>query len=74
MPDPDYSTNSNRRCERCGAAVSRQFVRVFGFDNTVHGCLNCLTRTQLAVGEAAMRDGGDTDDVARVRWPASGSP
>ncbi|MGQ4556052.1 DUF7563 family protein [Halobellus sp. GM3] len=64
-------TSSNRRCERCGSAVSKQFVRVFGVENTVHGCINCLTRTQLAVGEAAIRsDGGD--DVG-VQWHSGSS-
>ena len=74
MSERTSSTNSNRRCERCGAAVSKQFVRVFGFDNTVHGCLNCLTRTQLAVGEAALREESDETGATRVKWPARGSP
>jgi hypothetical protein len=73
MSDSGYSTNANtsRRCERCGSAVSKQFVRVFGVENSVHGCINCLTRTELAVGEAAMRteDGEDTG----VRWQPESS-
>lgn len=56
MSDSRSATDASRRCERCGAAVSKQFVRVFGVGNTVHGCLDCLTRKELAGGEAAARD------------------
>lgn len=56
MSDSRSVTDASRRCERCGAAVSKQFVRVFGVGNTVHGCLDCLTRKELAGGEAAARD------------------
>jgi hypothetical protein len=48
-------TDVNRRCSRCGSAVSRQFVRVFGIGDTVHGCLDCLPRNRLSSGEAAQR-------------------
>lgn len=55
MAPPDATTDRNRRCARCGAAVSRQFIRVFGTNNTVHGCLECLTRNELALGRAAKQ-------------------
>ncbi|WP_336023568.1 DUF7563 family protein [Halobellus salinisoli] len=75
MPDRRYTMDTNRQCERCGAAVSKQFVRVFGLDNTVHGCLNCLTRTELAVGEAAMRTETEEKEAsAGIRWPTSNAP
>ncbi|WP_435074259.1 DUF7563 family protein [Halorubrum sp. HHNYT27] len=51
----ETATDVNRRCSRCGSAVSRQFVRVFGIGDTVHGCLDCLPRNQLSSGEAARR-------------------
>jgi len=72
MSDRNTSTATSRQCTRCGSAVSKQFVRVFGLDNTVHGCLNCLTRTELAIGEAAIRNDRDeeTSDEA-IRWPTS---
>jgi hypothetical protein len=73
MSDSGHSANADtsRRCERCGSAVSKQFVRVFGVENSVHGCINCLTRTELAVGEAALRteDSGDSG----VRWRSESS-
>ena len=73
MSDRRYSTDPNRRCERCGSAVSTRFVRVFGAGNTVNGCLYCLTRRQHAVGEAAVRsetDTGSRNDSIRTytRW------
>ncbi|WP_197052376.1 DUF7563 family protein [Halobellus rufus] len=75
MPDRRYTMDTNRQCERCGAAVSKQFVRVFGFDNTVHGCLNCLTRTELAVGKAANRTGAEEEEAdAGIRWPTGSTP
>jgi len=75
MPERRYTMDTTRQCERCGAAVSKQFVRVFGLDNTVHGCLNCLTRTELAVGEAATRAEAERNDQrGRIRWPTSSAP
>ncbi|MGM0447695.1 MAG: DUF7563 family protein [Methanobacteriota archaeon] len=59
MSERESMTDVNRRCTRCGGAVTRQFVRVFGASNRVHGCLDCLTRQRLADGEAAERDGAD---------------
>lgn len=59
MADPPRSTDVNRHCTRCGTAVSRQFVRVFGVSNRVHGCLDCLTRQRLAEGDAAKRTEAD---------------
>ena len=78
MSDRRYSTDPNRRCERCGAAVSTRFVRVFGAEDTVHGCLGCLTRRQLAVGEAAIRsdaDSGSSDDRRQTytQWDPHGN-
>jgi|GEM_PF-1417989 len=77
MSDRRYSTDVNRRCERCGVAVSSRFVRVFGTGNTVHGCLECLTRQQLSVGKAAIRpedaDGADIEtDTRYSRWEHDG--
>jgi hypothetical protein len=51
----ETATDVNRRCSRCGSAVSRRFVRVFGLDDSVHGCLDCLPRNRLSSGEAARR-------------------
>lgn len=65
MADTKGTTDVNRRCARCGEAVSRQFVRVFGASNRVYGCLDCLTRQRLGDGEAAKPD--DADDGAE--WP-----
>lgn len=64
-----HAPTTNRRCERCGASVSNRFVRVFGYDDAVYGCLDCLTRTELAVGKAALRP--DERDHY-VRWGAAG--
>ena len=57
MADSESTTDVNRRCARCGAAVTRQFVRVFGAADRVYGCLDCLTRQRLADGDAARRGG-----------------
>ena len=60
MADHSSSTDVNRRCQRCGTAVSRSFVRVFGAGNAVHGCLDCLPRQRLSDGDAAIQaDEGD---------------
>lgn len=59
MSDRENATDVNRRCARCGAAVTRQFVRVFGASDRVHGCLDCLTRQRLADGDAAKRAGAE---------------
>ncbi|WP_418280215.1 DUF7563 family protein [Halorubrum sp. DTA98] len=77
MSDRRYSTDPNRRCERCGSAVSTQFVRVFGTENAVHGCLDCLTRHQLAIGEAAIRpdvnaDTGNETVGTYLQWDRDG--
>jgi len=53
MADTKSSTDVNRRCAKCGEAVTRQFVRVFGASNRVYGCLDCLTRRRLNDGDAA---------------------
>jgi len=71
MADKASSTDVNRRCNRCGAAVSRRFVRVFGVEGTVHGCLDCLPRNELASGDAAKRDPGDQ---GRTSWASTTSP
>lgn len=77
MSDRRYTTDSNRRCERCGSAVSSRFVRVFGVGNTVYGCLECLTRQQLSVGKAAIRPDGGAEtgagtDETYTRWEHDG--
>ncbi len=77
MSDRRYSTDPNRRCERCGSAVSTRFVRVFGAGNAVYGCLDCLTRRQLALGEAAVRSETDAEPRsgsirAYTRWDPDG--
>ena len=43
---------TNWECERCGASVSARFVRVFGKDRSVYGCVQCLTSKALYAGEA----------------------
>lgn len=65
----DGATDPNRRCARCGAAVSRRFIRVFGVDNAVHGCLECTKRAELTVGRAAEPSARDVG----IRWPFSES-
>ena len=67
--DEASSTDFNRRCNRCGAAVSRSFVRVFGMENSVHGCLDCLPRSRLSNGDAAKRaEGGEEEGDKREAW------
>lgn len=65
MADNASSTDANRRCTRCGAAVSRTFVRVFGIGDAVHGCLDCLPRRRLSQGDAAKRGAHVEDDEER---------
>jgi len=62
MVDNGGSTDTNRCCARCGTAVSRTFIRVFGMGDTVHGCLDCLPRRRLSRGDAAKRDAKFEDD------------
>ncbi|WP_449405041.1 DUF7563 family protein [Halorubrum depositum] len=66
MTEPETATDVNRRCGRCGSAVSRRFVRVFGMGDTVHGCLDCLPRNRLSNGEAARRDDADRERSLRA--------
>ncbi|RLM64173.1 hypothetical protein DVK07_14610 [Halorubrum sp. Atlit-26R] len=61
----DATTDLNRRCARCGAAVSSRFIRVFGVDNTVHGCLECTQRADLTLGRAAE----PSTREAGISWP-----
>ncbi|WP_096388796.1 DUF7563 family protein [Halopenitus persicus] len=69
MPDQTSSTDPNRRCRRCGAAVSRRFIRVFGVEDEVHGCLGCLHRDQLSNGEAAKEsDRTPIQEGTRITW------
>lgn len=42
-------------CQRCGAHVSRDFQRVFGNEEAVHGCLQCSDRATLLDGRAAEK-------------------
>ena len=65
----DVTTDLNRRCARCGAAVSRRFIRVFGVDDAVHGCLECTQRADLTLGKAAEPNGRD----AGISWPVDES-
>lgn len=47
------------QCQRCGAAVSTQFRKVFGGnDATVYGCIECMTLSELSEGEAAEPEAG----------------
>lgn len=66
MVEQISSTDPNRRCSRCGAAVSSSFVRVFAMGETVHGCLNCLPRNRISEGEAAKRV--DETEEQQVAW------
>lgn len=61
----DATTDLNRRCAQCGAAVSRRFIRVFGVEDTVYGCLECTQRADLTLGKAAEPSARD----AGIRWP-----
>lgn len=61
MADSPTAGESKRRCTRCGTAVSDSFVRVFGLDDVVHGCLNCLPRNRLSSGEAARPEDVSTE-------------
>ena len=65
----DVTTDLNRRCAQCGAAVSRRFIRVFGIDDTVYGCLECTQRAELTVGKAAEPRARD----AGISWPVDES-
>lgn len=50
---------TNWECERCGASVSPRFVRVFGQDRSVYGCVDCLSSKELFNGKASHpEDGG----------------
>lgn len=62
MPTQWSTANQGRQCERCGTAVSQQFVRVFGLDDGVHGCIDCMTRTELSEGMSAIPAGERGDD------------
>jgi hypothetical protein len=50
--DSGSAPDSRRRCNNCGAFVTRRFSRVFG-DNAgeVYGCLDCGTARDLHNGE-----------------------
>ncbi|WP_438267481.1 DUF7563 family protein [Haladaptatus halobius] len=41
-------------CQNCGSFITRDFARVFGDNqNTVHGCLNCMSKTDVKAGHAS---------------------
>ena len=61
----EVTTDLNRRCARCGAAVSSRFIRVFGVENTVYGCLECTQRADLTLGKAAEPSARE----AGINWP-----
>jgi hypothetical protein len=45
------------RCKRCGTSVSTRFRKVFGGnDATVHGCVECMTLSELCDGQAAVAE------------------
>jgi hypothetical protein len=50
-------TRTNWQCERCGASVSPRFVRVFGKERSVYGCIDCLSSKALFAGEATEPEG-----------------
>lgn len=50
---PSFTWNAPT-CTACGAAVTRDFARVFGDnDDVVHGCPSCMTFTQIQRGRTA---------------------
>lgn len=61
-PDP------NRRCSRCGAAVSKSFIRVFAIGETSHGCLDCLSRSEISNGKAARRSENEKTEEQQTAW------
>ena len=65
----EVTTDLNRRCAQCGAAVSSRFVRVFGVENTVYGCLECTQRADLSLGRAAEPSARE----AGIDWPVGES-
>lgn len=47
----------SKTCERCGSAVSDQFARVFGNNESkVFRCMNCVVLEEG--GRSALRNGG----------------
>ena len=45
------------QCRNCGSFVSRRFALVFGDnDNTVYGCHECMSATELYNGESVQAD------------------
>lgn len=60
MSDPDAGA-AEGRCQRCGTPVSHRFRRVFGGnDATVHGCIECMTLSELCEGAAAEQAASPT--------------
>lgn len=56
MSEPDAGA-AESRCQRCGTTVSHRFRRVFGGnDATVHGCIECMTLSELCEGAAAEQE------------------
>lgn len=43
-------------CSECGAHVTKDFIRVFGADGEVHGCLECMSGTDVKTGAARSPD------------------
>lgn len=51
-------TPDDGRCQRCGTPVSVRFRRVFGTNaDRVHGCVECMTLSELCDGAAAKPRG-----------------
>lgn len=47
-----HSSDTQRRCNNCGAFVTQRFSRVFGDnDGEVYGCLDCGTARDLHNGK-----------------------
>ncbi|WP_446685177.1 DUF7563 family protein [Haladaptatus pallidirubidus] len=44
----------DNRCQNCESFITRDFARVFGDNqNTVQGCLNCMSGTDVKAGHAS---------------------
>lgn len=59
---------THRQCQRCGTAVSAKFVRVFGQEGYVHGCLDCMSRRLLSAGYGASPD-SEPGEVGPLQEP-----
>lgn len=46
-------------CVSCGAFVTQSYVRVFGVDGEVDGCLECMTHRDVSAGDAVPKTDGE---------------